>query len=107
MSQVITTDSLTYPIPDSWDQPLFPPTLDIRSFTPDYPHYAHPPSLPYSVGSIGSTSSQPTNYALGMRMSPDLLPKDGQPCLPTHQVFELPLTSHTPAVSFKYYDVLP
>lgn len=95
MSQAIPTDSLTCPIPDSsWDQPLFHPTLNVESFTPDYPHYAHPPSLPYSVSPIGSTF-QPTNYALGMPMSPDILPENGQPRLLAHQVFELPLTSYT------------
>jgi hypothetical protein len=97
MSQIISSDSLTSPISDSsWDQPLFSPTSNIESFTLNYPHYAHPPSPPYSVGSVGSTSPQPTNCALGMRMSPDFTSEEDQLCLPTHQVFELPLTPHTP-----------
>jgi hypothetical protein len=97
MSQIISTDSLTSPISDSaWDQPLFSPTSNIESFTINYPHYAHPPSPPYSVGSVDSTSPQPTNCALGMRMSPDFAAEKDQLCLPTHQVFELPLAPHTP-----------
>jgi len=110
MSQIMNTDSLTYPIPDHpWDLPLFPPTLNVESFTPDYPHRVHPHSLQYSISSIGNTSSQPTNHALGMRTSPDfrVTSENGQLCLPTHQVFELPLTSHTPAVSPKHQSVLP
>ena len=103
MSPINSTDSPTHPIPDSsWDQLLFPPTSNMETFTPNYPHHANPPSPPYSVRSIGSTSSQPTNYALGMGMSQDFAPKNGQLCFPTHQVFEHPLTSHTPAVSLKY-----
>ncbi|KAI0000916.1 hypothetical protein BJV77DRAFT_1057837 [Russula vinacea] len=97
MSQIISTDSLTSPISDSsWDQPLFSPTSNIEAFTLNYPHYAHPPSPPYSVGSVGSTSPQPPNCALGMRMSPDFASEMDQLCLPTHQVFELPLAPHTP-----------
>ena len=78
----------------------------METFKPNYPHYAHPPSLPYSVSSIGGTSSRPTTDAFGMRMSPDFAPENGQLCLPTRQVFEFPLTSHTPAVSLNYQDVL-
>ena len=97
MSQIISSDSLTSPISDSsWDQPLFSPTSNIETFTLNYPHYAHPPSPPYSVGSVGSTSPQPPNCALGMRMSPDFGSDMDQLCLPTHQVFELPLDPHTP-----------
>jgi hypothetical protein len=97
MSQIISTDSLTSPISDSsWDQPLFSPTSNIETFTLNYPHYAHPPSPPYSVGSVSSTSPQPPNRALGMRMSPDFTSEKDQLCLPTHQVFELPLEPHTP-----------
>jgi hypothetical protein len=97
MSQIISTDSLTSPVSDSsWDRPLFSPTSNIETFTLNYPHYAHPPSPPYSVGSVGSTSPQPANCALGMRMSPDFASDKDQLCLPTHQVFELPLESHTP-----------
>lgn len=98
MSQIISSDSLTSPISDSsWDQPLFSPTSNIESFTLNYPHYSHPPSPPYSVGSVGSNSPQPPNRALGMRMSPDFTcEKEDQLCLPTHQVFELPLAPHTP-----------
>ena len=111
MSQIVTTDPLiplVYPIPDSsWDQPLFPPSSDMETVTTNYPHYTHPPSLPYPVSLIGNTSSQPTNYALGMSVSPDFAPKNGQLCLATHQVFEPPLTSFTPAVSLEYQDVLP
>jgi len=106
MSQIISTDSLTYPIPDSSrDQPLFLPTSNVETFTPNFPRDHHP-SLPYTVSSVGSASSQPTNYALGMHTNPDLVPENGQLCLPTHQVFESPLTSHTPGVSIKYQDVL-
>jgi hypothetical protein len=97
MSQIISSDSLTSPISDSsWDQPLFSPTSNIETFTLNYPHYAHPPSPPYSVGSVSSTSPQPPNRALGMRMSPDFTSEKDQLCLPTHQVFELPLAPHTP-----------
>ncbi|KAI0002200.1 hypothetical protein BJV74DRAFT_876654 [Russula compacta] len=97
MSQIISADSLTSPVSDSsWDQPLFSPTSNIDTFTLNYPHYAHPPSPPYSVGSVSSTSPQPANCALGMRMSPDFTSDKDQLCLPTHQVFELPLASHTP-----------
>ncbi|KAH8994441.1 hypothetical protein EDB92DRAFT_2113268 [Lactarius akahatsu] len=97
MSQIISSDSLTSPISDSsWDQPLFSPTSNIETFTLNYPHYSHPPSPPYSVGSVGSTSPQPPNRALGMRMSPDFTSEKDQLCLPTHQVFELPLAPHTP-----------
>ncbi|KAH9953840.1 hypothetical protein BC827DRAFT_1262356 [Russula dissimulans] len=86
MSQIISTDSLTSPVSDSsWDRPLFSPTSNIETFTLNYPHYAHPP-----------TSPQPANCALGMRMSPDFASDKDQLCLPTHQVFELPLESHTP-----------
>jgi len=42
-----------------------------------------------------------------MRMGQDFAPEDGQLCLPTHQVFEHPFTSHTPAVSLKYYGCSP
>ena len=97
MSQIISSDSLTSPISDSsWDQPLFSPTSNIETFTLNYPHYSHPPSPPYSVGSVGSTSPQPPNRALGMRMSPDFTSETDQLCLPTHQVFELPLAPPTP-----------
>ncbi|KAI0302351.1 hypothetical protein B0F90DRAFT_1816560 [Multifurca ochricompacta] len=97
MSQIISSDSLTSPISDSsWDQPLFSPTSNIETFTLNYPHYTHPPSPPYSVGSVGSTSPQPSNRTLGMRMSPDFIPEKDQLCLPTHQVFELPYAPHTP-----------
>lgn len=97
MSQIISSDSLTSPISDSsWDQPLFSPTSNIETFTLNYPHYAHPPSPPYSVGSVGSNSPQPHNCALGMRMSPDFASEKDQLCFPTHQVFELPLAPHTP-----------
>ncbi|KAH9050968.1 hypothetical protein EDB83DRAFT_2507223 [Lactarius deliciosus] len=97
MSQIISSDSLTSPISDSsWDQPLFSPTSNIETFTLNYPHYSHPPSPPYSVGSVGSTSPHPPNRALGMRMSPDFTSEKDQLCLPTHQVFELPLAPHTP-----------
>ncbi|KAI0258763.1 hypothetical protein BC834DRAFT_847158 [Gloeopeniophorella convolvens] len=97
MSQIISSDSLTSPISDSsWDQPLFSPSSNIDTFALNYPHYAHPPSPPYSVGSAGSTSPQPANRTLGMRMSPDFTSEKDQLCLPTHQVFELPLSPHTP-----------
>ena len=107
MSQIVAPDLLTYPIPDSsWAKPPFSPTSNTETFTPNYPHHAHPSSLPYSVSSIGGTSSQPTNYSLGMCVSQDCDPKNGQLCLAT-QDLKPSLTSLTPAVSLEYQGVLP
>ncbi|TFY81431.1 hypothetical protein EWM64_g2569, partial [Hericium alpestre] len=98
MSQLIASDApLSSPISDSgssWDQqPLYSPqSTTIDTFALNYPHYAHPPSPPYSNES-GLNSPNP----LKMRMSPDYISdQDHQLCVSTSQVFELPDTPSSP-----------